>query len=100
MDVFTWSVPFVTEKVLEIFACIIRTPRNFVDMGATATSATPEEQKTEEVDLPSLDYKAPEAKQRARYDVLRKRIKFVGKMMRMVRTLREENEQIVMLKGL
>ena len=102
MDVFTWSVPFVTEKVLEIFHNIMATPRSEVQKHEEEEKRQLEDEKDakKESTLPDLDAKPPTDVFRAsKYDVLRKRIGFVGKMVRLVKALREENETIVQLKG-
>lgn len=56
-----------------------------------------EEAKTEE----ALDRMPPEMVEKMKKrEILRNRIKFVGKMAKMMRTLREDRETVVKLKGL
>jgi serine/threonine-protein phosphatase 2B catalytic subunit len=51
---------------------------------------------------PELDRNAPDVlvKKQKKREILRNRIKFVGKMAVMMKTLREENEAVVKLTGL
>lgn len=54
-DIFTWSVPFVAEKVLEIFANIMSTPRSEEQKAVEEAKANEEEgNEKEEAILPSL----------------------------------------------
>lgn len=79
MNAFDWSLPFVAEKVADMFATIISLcdddESDSEDEGKTAI--------TEE-----------------RGDVIRAKIRAMGKMCRMYKTLREETDTIVLLKGL
>jgi serine/threonine-protein phosphatase 2B catalytic subunit len=85
MDVFTWSVPFVTEKILQILANMLKPPDGIAD--------DPESEEEAKVPLVKTDPKATgKAK---KYEIMKNRVFFVGKMMKMIRTLREENESIV-----
>ena len=76
MNIFEWSMPFVTEKISSMFHDIIS-------------------QKDENDD--ETDLSKEKAKQIAS---LKARIRFVGKMANMQKTLREENENIVKIKAL
>jgi len=80
MDVFTWSVPFVAEKVAEMLLTIL----NLCD--DTAEEAA-ESEKTEE------DLDAQKTEQ------LRAKIRGVSKVLRMYSVLRQEHETILKLKG-
>ncbi|CAD98461.1 protein phosphatase 2B catalytic subunit, calcineurin like phosphatse superfamily [Cryptosporidium parvum Iowa II] len=119
LDIFSWSLPFVSEKVTEMLYSIIQ---------PVATSSS-EPMELEEEDLPddvrrlmdafciNEDGKLPEevaslgssiirsaqpassviSKERA--DTLRKKVQSVARIMRVFSTLREQNELIVKLKG-
>eukprot|EP01098_Paradermamoeba_levis_P004899 TRINITY_DN2088_c0_g1_i4.p1 TRINITY_DN2088_c0_g1~~TRINITY_DN2088_c0_g1_i4.p1 ORF type:complete len:506 (+),score=176.15 TRINITY_DN2088_c0_g1_i4:153-1670(+) len=78
MDVFTWSVPFVAEKVAEILLNIL----NLID----DKEGEEEEQMTEE--------------EAAKSEQLRAKVRSVSRLMRMYSTLRAERETITQLKGL
>jgi serine/threonine-protein phosphatase 2B catalytic subunit len=78
MNVFTWSVPFVSEKVSEILLNIIKKESeieyhddsdNYSKINETITTS------------------------------LKLKMKFISMLMKMFRTLREENELIIKLKG-
>ena len=86
MDIFSWSVPFVSEKILEMLVMILKNKP-----GA-------KEEAKEDENLPELSTVAPAAKA-SKKQILRNRVKFVGKMAIMMKTLREERENLVMLKG-
>ena len=99
MDVFTWSVPFVTEKVLEIFAHIMSTPRKD-DPKAEEEAVEQKDEKEEKIKLPKLISSPPtETGPVSNVDVIKRRIGFVGKMVRLVKIIREENEGIIQLGG-
>lgn len=83
MNAFTWSLPFVAEKVTDM----LTTMWQLVD------DAIAEEQ-------PNAGAAASGGVVEERGQQIRKKILAMGKMAKMFRTLREENESIVMLKGL
>jgi len=108
MDIFSWSLPFVAEKVTEMLFNIIK---------PAADDA--EDDDEDDGDLEDLSGvlkgngpagKAPNGKAEAksnedkealqkRAEVLRNKVKFVSKMMKMNKTLREQNETIVKIKN-
>jgi len=82
MDVFTWSMPFVLEKVTEVIQSLTRPIEDEVQTNAANVEAL-----------------KLTAKQRLASKI-KSKLKFMGKMMRAYRTLREDRELIVQLKGL
>ena len=84
MDVFTWSLPFVGEKVTDM---LVQT------MEACAEDV--EEDKEEQ----ELKAKAEEAKTHRR-EVIRNKIKAIGRMARVFSVLRQEAASVLELKGL
>ena len=77
MNIFEWSVPFVTEKISDMFHDIV---------------------SQQDEDNENVDDQA--AKEKAKHVAsIKARIKFIGKMAIMQRTLREEHENIVKIKA-
>ena len=83
MDVFSWSMPFVAEKVTKMFFDIIN-----------KTKIQEEFDNTEEVDVKNLVQK----KKKRGINILKNKIKFISKMAKMQKVLREENENIIKIK--
>jgi serine/threonine-protein phosphatase 2B catalytic subunit len=96
MDIFTWSIPFVIEKVLEILNTIIKTNEEFSNLEEEEEEEEEEEKnKHDEAQRPlTIKY------QSAKAQMLRKKVRAVTKMMMMLKTLRNEKEIILQLKGL
>ena len=78
MNIFEWSVPFVTEKISDMFNDIV---------------SQHGEENDEEMDEKTKEKKKHIASIKAR-------IKFIGKMAIMQRTLREQHENIVKIKSM
>jgi serine/threonine-protein phosphatase 2B catalytic subunit len=87
MNAFTWSLPFVAEKV--------------TDMLTTMWSLVEEDGEGEEEPAEATAAGAGHRHSVSeRSETLKKKILAMGKMAKMFKTLREENESIVVLKGL
>jgi serine/threonine-protein phosphatase 2B catalytic subunit len=78
MDVFTWSIPFVAEKVMEILLVFMK----IVDS---------KEDRDEE---------AQQAQVEAKKNLFRTKVKSVTRMLRMYQAMRKERESVVLAKGL
>lgn len=102
MDIFTWSIPFVAEKITEMLYHILK------PSGKETDDSDDEELTT--TDLETLKkwqsnqnqgtkLTAPDKDGRTRGDVLKSKIKFIGRMMKFQKVLREESENIMKLKG-
>eukprot|EP00920_Eleutheroschizon_duboscqi_P027913 GHVT01068244.1.p1 GENE.GHVT01068244.1~~GHVT01068244.1.p1 ORF type:complete len:518 (+),score=122.83 GHVT01068244.1:411-1964(+) len=123
MDVFTWSIPFVSEKVTEMLLSILRpaveqgNDEEDVDdvklpeevcrfMVASNMMSAAEEDRQQQLAKapgppasPSAARKEKQQISRERAEALRKKVQSVGRLMRVFKTLRQENELVVQLKG-
>ncbi|KAI9599520.1 serine/threonine protein phosphatase 2B catalytic subunit [Syncephalis fuscata] len=87
MDVFTWSLPFVGEKITDMLIAIL----NICSKEELAESAEKEE--------PAGSTSPVDQETEARRNVIRNKILAVGKMARVFAVLREESESINELKS-
>ena len=84
MNLFDWSIPFVSEKILEIFISAIKTEEDFFD----------------DFDDGSMPGSTPDLAEPGKSRVsLKNKIKFVSKMFKMQKVLREESENILKIKA-
>lgn len=83
MDIFSWSIPFVIEKVLEMLYQIVKVNEEEESVG--------EQSKNRKI---NLEFNHPKA------EAFRNKVRAVSKMMKMLKTLRDDKEVILQLKGL
>ena len=92
MDVFSWSVPFLAEKVTNMLFNLVKKSQSdivtddVVDLEKVLKEKTPEESNEEE--------------KKKRQIVMRGKISSVAKMTRMFSTLREESEMLLQIKNI
>ncbi|KAL7419327.1 3',5'-cyclic-nucleotide phosphodiesterase (PDEase) (3':5'-CNP) [Cryptotrichosporon argae] len=92
MDVFTWSLPFVGEKITDMLIAILN-------------CCTKEELEEEEEETPMITPETPEAETEIeegaeRRQVIKNKILAVGRMSRVFSLLREESERVSELKSI
>eukprot|EP00357_Protocruzia_adherens_P011762 CAMPEP_0115012316 /NCGR_PEP_ID=MMETSP0216-20121206/24649_1 /TAXON_ID=223996 /ORGANISM="Protocruzia adherens, Strain Boccale" /LENGTH=470 /DNA_ID=CAMNT_0002381319 /DNA_START=932 /DNA_END=2344 /DNA_ORIENTATION=+ len=87
LDIFSWSIPFVSEKIVEIMQSIVK-PEGMKDK---------EDKKIEKIDKGSEEAKRNLAERQVQ---IKNKIKAMSRMMKMFKTRREENEALIQLKGM
>lgn len=92
MDIFTWSIPFVAEKITEMLYHILKS--NQEEGEDSDEEITPQDMEKLKV---WQQYQGTGDKDRA--NALKSKIKFIGRMMKFQKVLREESENIMKLKG-
>ncbi|CAD8093065.1 unnamed protein product [Paramecium sonneborni] len=104
MNIFSWSIPFVTEKVTEMLYMLLRhedQEQESEDEKINQADIEKFKQITQIEKNKNFEKNNSLQKQLSKTgrEKLRSRLKFVATMMKMQKTLREENESIVQLKG-
>lgn len=90
MDVFSWSIPFVVEKVTEIL------------LKTGDPKIVNEELKHEEEKLENIHDKLLEPEHKtlgSKADLLWKKVRAMSRMFKMLKTIREEWENLTKLRG-
>lgn len=93
MDVFSWSMPFVIEKVTEMLYNVLKYEGAEEDADGAEAEVSAEKVK---------DKLSEEAMttQKQRIQAMKNKIRSIGRMAILFKTLREEHENITKLKGL
>ncbi len=93
MDVFTWSLPFVGEKITDMLIAILNTcSKEELEVGEeTPTPVTPA------LASPPLEQKDPESTE-AKRRAIKNKILAIGRLSRVFQVLREESERVTELK--
>lgn len=99
MDVFTWSLPFVGEKVTEMLVNVLNICSDDELMGSTADPTAVEPTAHPTVLITPEQIAELKRKEEKRI-TLQKKILAVAKMAKYFHTLREESETVLQLKGL
>ena len=86
MDVFSWSLPFVAEKISKMFQDILEKTETKGKINL--------EEVEEDVNIEEMI----EERKKKNINILKKKIKFVSKIAKMQKVLREENENIFKIK--
>lgn len=89
MDVFTWSLPFVGEKITDMLIAILNTCSKEELQDETPSTISPAEPSP-----PIMDPDSNEFKRRA----IKNKILAIGRMSRVFQVLREESERVTELK--
>lgn len=91
MDVFTWSLPFVGEKITDMLIAILNTcSKEELDQPETPTPRS----EPSSPPLAQIDPESTEAKRRA----IKNKILAIGRLSRVFQVLREESERVTELK--
>ncbi|KAI9930053.1 hypothetical protein ASPWEDRAFT_102085 [Aspergillus wentii DTO 134E9] len=91
MDVFTWSLPFVGEKITDMLIAILNTCSKEELEDDTPTSVSPTGPMSPSV---PMDVESSEFKRRA----IKNKILAIGRLSRVFQVLREESEKVTELK--
>ena len=91
MGLFAWSIPFVCEKVTEMLYHMMNSTRPLKHPIKPIQEAPPT--------LLSMP-KSTLGAERVESEILRNKVKCISRMIRIFKTLRQENEDILKLKGL
>lgn len=97
MDVFTWSLPFVGEKITDMLIAILNTcsKEELEDEVEVPTPVSPVENKDKDpISPPSTDPESSEFKRRA----IKNKILAIGRLSRVFQVLREQSESVTELK--
>lgn len=95
MDVFTWSLPFVGEKITDMLIAILNTcSKEELSKPEIEDGATPGD---EEPTSPPLERNDPESTEAKRRNIKNK-ILAIGRLSRVFQVLREESERVTELK--
>lgn len=98
MDVFTWSLPFVGEKVTEMLVNLL----NICSDDELTTTEGEDQEITEAIKAQMTEEQIAEYQSRRQSEKakLQKKIRGIGRMARHFQHLREESEKNIQLKGL
>ena len=95
MDVFTWSLPFVGEKITDMLIAILNTcSKEELEEDTTTPGASSAISQQSGPSSPPLDPESTEFKRRA----IKNKILAIGRLSRVFQVLREESERVTELK--
>ncbi|CAK80679.1 unnamed protein product (macronuclear) [Paramecium tetraurelia] len=99
MDIFTWSIPFVAEKVTEMLYNLLQVGDQVDDEEVNEEDIKQFKEMTQQQNK-QFDKQSTGGSNTAKNtEKLKKKIIFVANMIKMQKTLREQSESIIQLKG-